>query len=27
MVGPKAETWTIYAVMKDGKPPQIFAVV
>ncbi len=21
MTGPKAETWTIYAVTKDGKPP------
>jgi hypothetical protein len=27
MDGPKAETWTVYAVMKDGKPPQVFAVV
>jgi hypothetical protein len=27
MSGSKAETWTVYAVMKDGKPPQIFAVV
>lgn len=27
MNGPKAETWTIYAVMKDGKPPEVFAVV
>jgi hypothetical protein len=27
MDGPKAETWAVYAVMKDGKPPQVFAVV
>lgn len=25
MGGPKAETLTIYAVTKDGKPPQVFA--
>jgi hypothetical protein len=27
MIGEKGESWTIYAVTKDGKPPQIFAVV
>lgn len=27
MDGPKNGTWTIYAVTKDGKPPQIFATV
>lgn len=27
MIGPKTETWTIYAVTKDGKPPKIFATV
>ena len=27
MDGPKTGTWTIYAVTKDGKPPQIFATV
>jgi hypothetical protein len=27
MDGPKAETWTVYAVMKDGKPPQVFAII
>jgi len=27
MDGPKADTWTVYAGMKDGKPPQVFAVV
>jgi hypothetical protein len=27
MTGPKTETWTIYAVTKDGKPPKIFATV
>lgn len=27
MTGAKTETWTIYAVTKDGKPPQVFATV
>jgi hypothetical protein len=27
MDGPKIGTWTIYAVTKDGKPPQVFATV
>jgi hypothetical protein len=27
MTGPKTETWTIYAVTKDGKPPKVFATV
>jgi hypothetical protein len=27
MNGSKIETWTIYAVTKDGKAPQVFAVV
>jgi hypothetical protein len=27
MDGPKAGTWTIYAVTKDNKPPQIFATI
>lgn len=27
MDGPKTGTWTIYAVNKDGKPPQVFAVI
>ena len=27
MDGPKTGTWTIYAVTKDGKPPQVFATV
>ena len=27
MTGPKTETWTIYSVTKDGKPPQVFATV
>ena len=27
MDGPKTEMWTIYAVTKDGKPPQVFATV
>ena len=27
MMGPKTESWTIYAVTKDGKPPQVYAVV
>ena len=27
MTGPKTETWTIYAITKDGKPPQVFATV
>jgi hypothetical protein len=27
MTGPKTETWTIYAVTKDGKPPRVFATV
>jgi hypothetical protein len=27
MLGPKTETWTIYAVTKDGKPPKVFATV
>ena len=27
MGGPKNGNWTIYAVSKDGKPPQIFATV
>jgi hypothetical protein len=27
MVGPKTGTWTIYAVTKGGKPPQIFATL
>jgi hypothetical protein len=27
MTGMKSEAWTIYAVGKDGKPPQIFATV
>jgi hypothetical protein len=25
MTGAKTETWTIYAVTKDGKPPQVFS--
>ncbi len=27
MTGPKTETWTIYAVTKDGKTPKVFATV
>jgi hypothetical protein len=27
MDGTKTATWTVYAVTKDGKPPQIFATV
>jgi hypothetical protein len=27
MTGAKTETWTIYAVTKDGRPPQVFATV
>jgi hypothetical protein len=27
MNGSKAETWTIYAVTKDGRPPYVFAAV
>jgi hypothetical protein len=27
MNGPKTETWTIYAVTKDGKPPRVFTTV
>jgi hypothetical protein len=27
MPGPKTETWTIYVVTKDGKPPKVFATV
>ena len=27
MTGPKTESWTVYAVTKDGKSPQVFAVV
>ncbi len=27
MSGPKTETWTIYAVTKDGKPPKVFTTV
>jgi hypothetical protein len=27
MTGPKTETWTIYAVTKDGKAPKAFATV
>jgi hypothetical protein len=27
MTGSKTETWIIYAVMKDGKPPKSFATV
>jgi hypothetical protein len=27
MTGPKTESWTIYAVTKDGKPPKVFATV
>ena len=27
MTGPKTETWTIYAVTKDGKSPKVFATV
>ncbi|MBX5454686.1 MAG: DUF411 domain-containing protein [Acidobacteriia bacterium] len=27
MTGPKIETWTIYAVTKDGKPPRVFATL
>jgi hypothetical protein len=27
MTGPKTETWTIYAVTKDGKPPKVFTTV
>jgi hypothetical protein len=27
MDGPKTGTWTVYAVTKDGKPPQIFAAI
>ena len=27
MNGPKTGTWTIYAVTKDGRPPQVFATV
>ena len=27
MTGAKTETWTIYAVTKDGKPPTVFATI
>lgn len=27
MNGSKTETWTIYAMTKDGRPPQVFATV
>ena len=27
MTGPKTETWTVYAVTKDGKPPTVFPTV
>ncbi|EFI53096.1 DUF411 domain-containing protein [Afipia sp. 1NLS2] len=27
MTGTKTEIWTIYAVTKDGKPPQVFATI
>ncbi|MBN8907922.1 MAG: DUF411 domain-containing protein, partial [Rhodospirillales bacterium] len=27
MVGQKTETWTIYAVTKDSKPPKVFVTV
>lgn len=27
MTGSKTETWTIYAVTKDGKPPRVFVTV
>jgi hypothetical protein len=27
MNGPKTETWTIYAVTKDSRPPRVFATV
>jgi hypothetical protein len=27
MAGSKTETWTIYAVTKDGQPPKVFAAV
>src|SRR5258708_18509550 len=27
MNGPKGASWAIYAVTKDGKPPQVYAVV
>jgi hypothetical protein len=27
MNGPKTESWTIYAVTKDGAPPRVFDVV
>ena len=27
MTGPKTETWTVYAVTKDGKPPKVFATI
>ena len=27
MTGPKTETWTIYAVTKDGQQPRVFATV
>jgi hypothetical protein len=27
MTGPKTETWTIYAVTKDGEPPKVFTTV
>jgi hypothetical protein len=27
MTGPKTESWTIYSVTKDGKPPKVFATI
>lgn len=27
MTGPKTESWTIYAVTKDGNPPKVFATI
>jgi hypothetical protein len=27
MTGPKTDTWTIYAVTKDSKPPRVFTTV
>jgi len=27
MTGPKTETWTVYAVTKDGKAPTVFATI
>ena len=27
MTGPKTETWTVFAVTKDGKPPTVFTTI